>query len=146
MLRASESGEKYKIALPEHKAAVLALEGHGLNDRCGLYFLLSQCMGELGASFGSVVVTLGRSNGVTGEISLVRDGDVRKLSADVVELVAFALHVSLPIYVELVDEEAGTTCTPAVFEDALTEIMRSRGADGSHQESPQERERGCGAD
>ncbi len=135
LLQAVDSGENFTITLPEHKAAVLALEGHGLNDRCGLYYLLSQSVAALGGTFGSVVVTLA-SAGVSGVISLSVSGKPKWFDADVVELIALALHVDLPIYLKLVDdddsdENAEETVIPLpdVFEHALADILEQRSAD-----------------
>ena len=133
LLQAVDGGEKFTITLPEHKAAVLALEGHGLNDRCGLYYLLSQSVAALGGTFGSVVVTLAES-GVSGVISVSAGGEARWFDADVVELIALALHVDLPIYLKLADEDDGggedgeggaetDMPLPDVFEHALADIL-----------------------
>ena len=133
LLQAVDGGEKFTITLPEHKAAVLALEGHGLNDRCGLYYLLLQSVAALGGTFGSVVVTLADS-GVSGVISLSTGGEAKWFDADVVELIALALHVDLPIYLKLADEDedGGENAEnapeadmplPDVFEHALADIL-----------------------
>lgn len=134
LLQAVESGENFTITLPEHKAAVLALEGHGLNDRCGLYYLLSRSVAALGGTFGSVIVTLADS-GVRGAISLSTGGNPQWFDADVVELIALALHVDLPIYLKVADDEddkggedAGGAQQadmplPDVFEHALADIL-----------------------
>lgn len=131
LLQAVDGGEKFTITLPEHKAAVLALEGHGLNDRCGLYYLLSQSVAALGGTFGSVVVTLAES-GVSGVISLSTDGEAKWFDADVVELIALALHVDLPIYLKIADDDGGEDAEsgaetdmplPDVFEHALADIL-----------------------
>ena len=139
LLQAVDSGENFTITLPEHKAAVLALEGHGLNDRCGLYYLLSQSVAALGGTFGSVVVTLA-SAGVSGVISLSVDNKPKWFDADVVELIALALHVDLPIYLKLADddddgdgEKAEETVIPLpdVFEHALADILERRSDGGA---------------
>ena len=138
LLQAVDSGENFTITLPEHKAAVLALEGHGLNDRCGLYYLLSQSVAALGGTFGSVVVTLA-SAGVSGVISLSVDNKPKWFDADVVELIALALHVDLPIYLKIVDDDDGDgekieetdIPLPDVFEHALADILEQRAAGGA---------------
>ena len=135
LLQAVDSRENFTIALPEHKAAVLALEGHGLNDRCGLYYLLSRSVAALGGTFGSVIVTLAES-GVRGVISLSTGGEPKWFDADVVELIALALHVDLPIYLKVADDEdndggddAESDASemdmplPDVFEHALADIL-----------------------
>ena len=145
LLQAVDSGENFTITLPEHKAAVLALEGHGLNDRCGLYYLLSQSVAALGGTFGSVVVTLAES-GVSGVISLSAGGETKWRDADVVELIALALHVDLPIYIKVADEGDGETVAetvvplPDAFERALADILEQRspadGGESDRGESP----------
>ena len=56
VMEATQSKERIKVTIPCHKAGILALEAHGLNDRCPLYGMFSQCVGELGAAFGLVVI------------------------------------------------------------------------------------------
>ena len=137
LLQAVDSGENFTITLPEHKAAVLALEGHGLNDRCGLYYLLSQSVAALGGTFGAVVVTLA-SSGVSGVISLSASGKPKWFDADVVELIALALHVDLPIYLKLAEDDDGggesadgaDMPLPDVFEHALADILERRSDGG----------------
>ena len=138
MLQAVDSGENFAITLPEHKAAVLALEGHGLNDRCGLYCLLSQSVAALGGTFGSVVVNLA-SSGVSGVISVSVGGKPKWFDADVVELIALALHVNLPIYLKLAEDDDGVggenadgadMPLPDVFEHALADILERRSEGG----------------
>ena len=128
LLEAADTKERFKVTLPVSKAGILALEGHGLNDRCALYKALSKCVAALGGELGSVIVTLDEVNGVKGAISLSRDTEtVSWISADVVELVALALHVQIPIYVN-VENRAGphvAASLPAIFEDALSEILKS---------------------
>ena len=136
LLEGKDTKERYRITLPVSRAGILALEGHGLNDRCPLYCVLSECVAALGGSFGSVIVTLDEVNGVTGAVCLSRSGAEEVVSwvkADVVELVAFALHVQLPIYIRRQDEgepqgasaSQGSVSLPPVFEDALSDILKS---------------------
>ena len=134
LLETKSSGERFRVTLPGQKASVLALEGHGLNDRCALYRVLSECVRELGGGFGSVVVTLDDVKGVSGAMAISRDEEIVSwIRGDVVELVAFALHVQLPIYVsreETPDEDdetalAESVSLPSVFEEALSDIMDS---------------------
>ena len=56
LMEGTQSKERIKVTIPYQKAGILALEAHGLNDRCPLYGMFSQCVGELGAAFGSVVL------------------------------------------------------------------------------------------
>ena len=134
LLEAKVSRERFRVTVPGHRAGILALEGHGLNDRCSLYGILSECVGKLGGAFGSVVVTLGGSKGVSGTMALARGEEIISwIEGDVVELVAFALHVELPIYVRKADAADAPTETPkddetslpSVFEDVLSAILES---------------------
>ena len=134
LLETKANGERFKVTLPGQKAGILALEGHGLNDRCPLYRVLSECVRELGGGFGSVVVTLDEVNGVRGAMAISKDEEIVSwIDGDVVELVAFALHVQLPIYVtrEETPGRDGETCLaesaslPSVFEEALSDILDS---------------------
>ena len=134
LLEAKDTKERFKVTLPVSRAGILVLEGHGLNDRCAFYRVLSECVAALGGGFGSVIVTLDEVNGVSGAMSLSRDEEaISWINADVVELVAFALHVQIPIYVHQRDANdpedstpyPATTSLPAAFEDVLSEILNS---------------------
>ena len=147
LLEAVGTKERFKITIPSHKAGILALEGHGLNDRCGIYGILSECVHLLDGSFASVTVTLNKTRGVSAAISLKRGEDLTWINADVVELVAFALHVQIPIFLDVTDESNDVESSrgkavpkeedptlPTVFENALTEIMGSTGEPSSTKE------------
>ena len=134
LLETKANGERFKVTLPGQKAGILALEGHGLNDRCSLYQVLSECVRELGGAFGSVVVRLDEVKGVSGRMAVSRGEEtVSWIRGDVVELVAFALHVQLPIYVSKEDPPdrdgetalAESASLPSVFEEALSDILDS---------------------
>ena len=138
MMEATESKQRIKVTIPSQKAGILALEAHGLNDRCPLYGMFSQCVGELGAAFGSVVLNCEGPRCIQGAISLSHDGRTTWIGADVVELVAFAMHAHIPIYVSKSDTpepgegEEAKTMLPSVFVDALEDIFSSEsGADHS---------------
>ena len=137
LMESTESKERIKVAVPCEKAGVLALEAHGLNDRCPLYVMFSQCIEQLGAAFGAVVIACEEPECPRGAISITRGGSVTWIGADVVELVAFAMHARIPIYVTKPDgpaEDAGfrrnnaNTKIPSVFADALEDIL-SAGTD-----------------
>ena len=139
MLESVESKEQYKITVPDHRAGILALEGHGLNDRCSLYGIMSECILKLGGALGSVVVELNKSRGVSGKVSLSHGDDVSWIESDVIELVAFALHTQLPIYLNVSngdpdakDQQPEPATVPTVFEDALTEILNTGDAQTRH--------------
>ncbi len=139
LLEAVRTRERFKITIPSHKAGILALEGHGLNDRCGIYGVLSECVERLGGAFASVIVSLDKTRGVSAAICMSRDEELIRINADVVELVAFALHVQIPLFLDVVDEsdegggsvsreipEAVSSNLPAIFENVLSEIMGSK--------------------
>ena len=125
------SGQKIRVTVPCTKAGVLALEAHGVNDRCALYGVFAECVRELGGAFRSVVVTGDESQDVRCAISLSAGGRTTWISADVVELVAFALHVRIPIYVDrkrtpeidCSDPDLEETELPAAFVDAISDIL-----------------------
>ena len=101
-MEATDGAGQFSIGVPWHKAGVLALEAHGLNDRCPLYGILLECVAQLGGAFGPVVITQDEETDSRAAICLARDGQNVWLSADLVELVALALHLQLPIYVDKV--------------------------------------------
>ena len=74
VMEATQSKERIKVAIPCQKAGILAMEAHGLNDRCPLYGMFSQCVGELGGAFGSVVINCGGQGCPRGAISPVTGG------------------------------------------------------------------------
>lgn len=134
LLKARESQERFRVTVPGSMARILALEGHGLNDRCSLYKVFSLCVGALGGAFGSVVVTLDDATGVRGAITISKNEEIISwINGDVVELVAFALHVHLPIYVrttnsggeESPDSEAEASALSSAIEEALSDILRA---------------------
>lgn len=106
MMQILESNEELTVRVPSHKAGVLALEAHGLNDRCPLYSILLECVSQLGGIFGPVVISLDEVSGNGAAISLKKDGHTRWVSADFVELMALALHLQLPIYVSAVAQRS----------------------------------------
>ena len=127
------SGQKIRVTVPWANAGVLALEAHGVNDRCALYGVFAECVRELGGAFRSVVVTGDESEDVRCAILLSAGGRTTWISADVVELVAFALHVRIPIYVDRTGT-FGSGCAgsdrrepeiPTVFVDAISDILSS---------------------
>ena len=128
LLETVVSGRKVRVTVPWSKAGVLALEAHGLNDRCTLYGVFVDCIKELGASFRSIVVSCDDSQDVSCAISLFTGRRTAWITADVVDLVAFALHVGLPIYVgtpesDSADSDLRETKVPAVFADAISDIL-----------------------
>lgn len=133
LMEATESKQRIEVTIPGQKAGILAMEAHGLNDRCPLYSMFSQCVGELGAAFGSVVINCEGRQCARGAISLSRDGRTTWIGGDVVELVAFAMHSQIPIYVSKSEpseteddvQPRAKTMLPSVFVDALEDIFSS---------------------
>ena len=134
LLEGNDTKERFRVTIPASRAGILAMEGHGLNDRCPLYRILSECIDALDALFGSVVITLDDANGVQGAVAISRNGEIISwINGDVIELVAFALHVQLPIYIHhegpvganKSPARSGEITLPAVFEDALSDILKS---------------------
>ena len=135
LMEATESKERIKVKIPCQKAGVLALEAHGLNDRCPLYTMFSQCVERLGGAFGAVVIACEEPECARGAISLSRGGNATWIAADVVELVAFAMHARIPIYIASPEDivrpaqQEGAarhtikTQLPSVFEDVLEDIL-----------------------
>ena len=121
LMEGTTSRERFKVKIPWQRAGILAMEAHGLNDRCPLYGMFSQCVEELGGCFGSVVITENEPQAPSGAISLSKGGRTTWVDAEVVELVAFAMHTRIPIY--LSRSEAAGTALPSVFEEALVDIL-----------------------
>ena len=136
LMETTHSKKRVKIMIPRQKAGILALEAHGLNDRCPLYDMLSRCVHQLGAAFGSVVLTEDGSRCAAGSISLSKSGSTAWIDADVVELVAFAMHTQTPIYVDRSETtpqsntpHPSQASLPQAFEDALADILSSESDD-----------------
>lgn len=134
VLRGESSGNQFSVTVPSLSARILALEGHGLNDRCTLYTILSQCVAKLGGAFGSVVITLDEVRGVSATMAVSRSEQaVTWINGDVIELVALAQHVQLPLYVRVkpaATESAhqltnDTSSLPHVIEEVLSDILSS---------------------
>ena len=138
IMAALESGEELRIGVPEHKAGVLALEAHGLNDRCPLYCILLECVAQLGGSFGPVVITRDEVYGDGAAISLSQDGRTRWVAADFVELIALALHLQLPIFISAVvshnsngsNTDPSEFKIPGVFHETFKENMPAEHDEG----------------
>ena len=132
-LELKDGSEEFSIAMPASSAEVIALEGHGLNNRCSTYSIFSDCVAALGGAFGSVVITFVNSRPANAAMAIARDEKIVSwIGGDIVELVAFALHVRLPIYVHsrgasdnvYPPPQNRNTPMPDVFEDALADILQ----------------------
>ena len=131
-LVAKDDGEEFVVSMPTASASIIALEGHGLNDRCPTYSIFSDCVSALGGAFGSVVITFVDSRPANAAMAIAKDEKIVSwIGGDIVELVAFALHVQLPIYVHSRGaSESGypppqirNTPVPSIFEDVLSDIL-----------------------
>ena len=131
-LELKDGSEEFSIAMPASSAEIIALEGHGLNNRCSAYSIFSDCVAALGGAFGSVVITFVDSVPANAAMAIARDEKIVSwIGGDIVELVAFALHVRLPIYVHsrgapdnvYPPPQNRSTPMPDVFEDALADIL-----------------------
>ncbi len=131
-LEVNDGGEEFSISMPAANASVIALEGHGLNDRCPTYSIFSDCVAALGGAFGSVVITFVDSRPANAAMAIARDEKIISwIGGDIVELVAFALHVKLPIYVHsrgtsdnvYPSPQSRNTPVPSIFEDVLSDIL-----------------------
>ncbi len=139
-LELKDGSEEFSIAMPASSAEIIALEGHGLNNRCPTYSIFSDCVAALGGAFGSVVITFVDSEPANAAMAIARDEKIVSwIGGDIVELVAFALHVRLPIYVHsrgasdnaYPPPQDRRTPMPTIFEDALSDILRT-GRDRMH--------------
>lgn len=134
-LEANDDGEQFSINMPAASASIIALEGHGLNDRCPTYSIFSDCVAALGGAFGSVVITFVDSRPANAAMAIARDEKIISwIGGDIVELVAFALHVRLPIYVHsrsasdngYPPPQSRSTPVPSIFEDAFSDILTTK--------------------
>ena len=129
LMEATESREEITLNLAWHKAGVLALEAHGLNDRCPLYSMLLACVKQLGGALEAVLLTKDDGCGASAAISLSKDGRAVWIRADAIELIALALHLQLPIYVSKgesrgaagPDSQPSGVEIPKVFHEAFSE-------------------------
>ena len=134
-LETKEGGEKFNIHMPAANASIIALEGHGLNDRCPTYSIFSDCVTALGGAFGSVVITFVDSRPVNAAMAIAQDEKIISwIGGDIIELVAFALHVKLPIFVHsrgasdntYPPPQSRSTPVPSIFEDAFPDILTTK--------------------
>ena len=134
VLKGESSGNQFSVTVPSLSARILAFEGHGLNDRCTLYTILSQCVAKLGGAFGSVVITLDEIRGVSATMAVSRsEQSVAWINGDVIELVALSQHIQLPLYVRVKPTTTDgahrptndTNSLPRAIEEALSDILSS---------------------
>ena len=72
-LETDDGGEEFSVKIPAANASIIALEGHGLNDRCPTYSIFSNCVAALGGAFGSVVITFVDSRPANAAMAIARD-------------------------------------------------------------------------
>ena len=89
-----------RLVLPEREAAVLALEAHGLNDRCGLYQVLTACVANLGGAFCRVAIELDANREAASYLALLQGSVHKSMNVNVGEVLALALHGGRPIYLD----------------------------------------------
>ena len=152
VLTGCQSGDEISLAIPACQAAPLALGAHGLHERCGLYQLFVAGVKALGGAFNSVLLNLDQAEGASASLMLVEGVKSRWIRGDVVESVALALHLGLPLYVAhskappmdddaaAADDGAGVQI-PSVFHEALSDLVvedhpEHRGDSGSADAEP----------
>ena len=124
VLTGCQSGDEISLAIPACQAAPLALGAHGLHERCGLYQLFVAGVKALGGAFNSVLLNLDQAEGASASLMLVEGVKSRWIRGDVVESVALALHLGLPLYV-------AHSKAPPMDDDAAAADRRGRGADST---------------
>ena len=133
VLKGCQSGDEISLAIPACQAAPLALGAHGLHERCGLYQLFVAGVKALGGAFSSVLLSLDQAEGASASLMLVEGVKSRWIRGDVVESVALALHLGLPLYVAhskvppiddatAADDSTGVQIPP-VFHEVLNDLM-----------------------
>lgn len=132
VLEGRESRKQTRLVLPEREAAVLALEAHGVNDRCGLYHVLTTCVAHLGGAFCNVVIRLDSNSEAVSFLTITQGSDHKALNVNTGEVLALALHGGLPIYLDRsvhtspVEGEAHgerrVVDVPPAFESLLSEL------------------------
>ena len=129
ILEGCKSGSQTRLILPEREAAVIALEAHGVNDRCGLYHILTTSVAHLGGAFCNVTIKLNAKSEAASFLVLLQGEEHKSLSVNVGEVIALALHGGLPIYLDTSDaggaREAGTeqSTVPHAFESLLSNLV-----------------------
>lgn len=132
VLEGRESRKETRLVLPEREAAVLALEAHGVNDRCSLYHVLTTCVAHLGGAFCNVVIRLDSNSEAAAYLTITQGSDHKSLNVNTGEVLALALHGGLPIYLDHsvhgprmegdAPGEQGSVGVPQAFESLLSEL------------------------
>ena len=131
VLQGRRSGAQTRLILPEREAAVIALEAHGINDRCSLYHVLTACVAHLGGAFCNVTIKLNARSEAASYLTLLQGEDHKSLNVNVGEVLALALHGGLPIYLDTSDYdgdpesiEPEEEAVPHAFESLLSDLAR----------------------
>ena len=66
----------------------MALEAHGLNDRCGLYQALTACVANLGGTFCRVAIELDANREAASYLTLLQGSAHKSMNANVGEVLA----------------------------------------------------------
>ena len=132
ILEGRESRKQTRLVLPEREAAVLALEAHGVNDRCSLYHVLTTCVAHLGGAFCNVVIKIDSNSEAAVYLTITQGSDHKSLNVSTGEVLALALHGGLPIYLDRLvhgspaegDARGGREAVdvPPAFESLLSEL------------------------
>ena len=136
VLQGCKSGARTRLILPEREAAVIALEAHGVNDRCGLYHVLTTCVAHLGGAFCNVTIKLNDRSEAASYLTILQGEDHKSLNVNVGEVIALALHGGLPIYLDTSDARGDAedapkasapeeAAVPHVFESLLSDLVRT---------------------
>ena len=133
VLQGCKSGAQTRLILPEREAAVIALEAHGVNDRCSLYHVLTSCVAHLGGAFCNVTIKLNAKSEATSYLTILQGEQHKSLNVNVGEVLALALHGGLPIYLDTSGYEGGQGAgtpeegaVPHAFESLLSDLARTK--------------------
>jgi hypothetical protein len=116
-------------------ASIIAPEGLCLSDRCPTYSIFSDCVAVPGGALGSVVITFVDSRPANAAMAIARfDKIISWIGGDIIELVASALQVKLPIFVycrgasdnTYLPPQSRSTPVPSIFEDAFSYILTTK--------------------
>ena len=118
----------------------MALEAHGLNDRCGLYQVLTACVANLGGACCRVSIELNANREAASYLTLLQGSAHKSMNVNVGEVLALALHGGLPIYLDrsaydgspedrAVSQDAGVSDVPPVFESLFSDLIGAEPGD-----------------
>ena len=132
LLEGCKSGAQTRLILPEREAAVIALEAHGVNDRCSLYHVLTSCVAHLGGAFCNVTIKLNAKSEAASYLTLLQGKEHKSLNVNVGEVIALALHGGLPIYLDKSEYDGSPedsahdeSAVPHAFESLLSDLVRT---------------------